>query len=305
MTSGSAYSAFFTITNPNGTAMRADNLGTTGSAYGIYASSAGTTGRAIRGVSTATTGDTAGGSFSAASSGGNGVTATVSGAIGTGNGGFFQSSHDNGTGVYGNANTSDPNGSHVGVQGTIISHNQTSFGMFSYGQTGATGVKAFRIDHPADPTNKYLFHYSAEGPEPYNLYCGTVSTDNLGYAWVELPEYFQSINKSPRYQLTVVDDSEDFVLAKVTKKIQGSRFQIRTNKPHVEVSWEVKAVRNDPYMQRYPKADVVDKRGIEVGTYTDPALYDQPAEKGVLVVKELARKGVQTPQRSGTPTRTR
>ena len=33
-----------------------------------------------------------------------------------------------------------------------------------------SGVKAFRIDHPLDPENKYLLHYCAEGPEPLNVY---------------------------------------------------------------------------------------------------------------------------------------
>src|SRR6185369_2591920 len=73
------------------------------------------------------------------------------------------------------------------------------YGVFSNGNLSASGTKSFRMDHPSDPENKYLLHYCAEGPEPLNLYTGTVTTDAKGEAWVQLPAYCEAINKDFRY----------------------------------------------------------------------------------------------------------
>lgn len=151
------------------------------------------------------------------------------------------------------------------------------------GNFSASGTKSFRIDHPADPENMYLMHYCSEGPEPLNLYSGTVTTDAKGESWVRLPAYFESINRDFRYSLTVVDDtdSESFVQAKVARKIKDNQFKIRTSSPNVEVSWRVEAVRNDLYVRTHG-APVEVEKGIEFrGTYLQPELYgksDQQSE---------------------------
>ena len=59
-----------------------------------------------------------------------------------------------------------------------------SYGVYAVGRLGATGTKSFRIDHPLHPENKYLLHYCTEGPEPLNVYGGSVTTDADGAAWV-------------------------------------------------------------------------------------------------------------------------
>lgn len=186
-----------------------------------------------------------------------------------------------GIALYGYAPASS--GTNYGVIGDGVG-NGTSYGLFSYGRTGASGTKSFRIDHPQDPTNKYLLHYSAEGPEPQNIYNGTVTTDEKGVAWVTLPSYYEEINKNPRYQLTVVDDTAGpgFVQVKVARKIKDNQFMIMTSAPNIEVSWEVKATRNDRFVQKYGAPVEVEKEGRERGTYQDPSLYDAPAEMGVM-----------------------
>ncbi len=129
-----------------------------------------------------------------------------------------------------------------------------AWGVYSVGPFGASGTKSFRIDHPADPLHKYLLHYCSEGPEPFNVYSGNVTTDAHGAAWVQLPSYFTEINKDPRYQLTVVDDSAapGFVQVKVAKKINAAgKFMILTSAPNIEVSWRIEAVRNDRWVQKY------------------------------------------------------
>lgn len=168
-----------------------------------------------------------------------------------------------------------------GVQGWAYSPD--GFGVYSSGNMGASGTKAFRIDHPFDPTNRYLLHYSSESPLPQNFYNGNVRTDADGQAWVTLPDYFEEINKEFKYTLTVVDDTDspDFVQVKVAKKIKNNRFKIRTSVPNVEVSWRVDALRNDKWVQRNPPKTEVDKQGPEKGTYQHPELYGMPAEMGM------------------------
>lgn len=220
----------------------------------------------------------------ATSPGGNGVygeSTNDSGVYGVGAYGLEgRSFQANGEGVHGWCQ--DLTSVCYGVRGGTNSPTN-GFGVFSLGNMGASGTKPFRIDHPLDPTNKYLFHYSTESPEPQNFYNGNVTTDSHGEAWVELPAYFEEINRDFRYTLTVVDDtdSEVFVMAKVAKKIRDNRFKIRTNAPNVQVSWRVDALRNDPWVRKYGAETERDKQGIEKGTYQHPELYGQPAEKGL------------------------
>lgn len=184
-----------------------------------------------------------------------------------------------GTALYGY--TGDVSSLNYGVYG--VSNSATGFGLFASGNSGASGTKSFRIDHPLDPTNKYLLHYSTESPEPQNFYNGNVLTDQKGEAWVQLPDYFQEINRDFRYTLTIVDntDSADFVMVKVAREIEGNRFKIRTSAPSIKVSWRVDALRNDRWVQKHKPESVQTKQGLDKGTYQNPELYDQPAEKGL------------------------
>lgn len=61
---------------------------------------------------------------------------------------------------------------------------------------------SFMIDHPLDPSNKYLYHSFVESPDMKNIYDGVVLLDNSGEAVVQLPDWFQALNKDFRYQLT-------------------------------------------------------------------------------------------------------
>lgn len=99
--------------------------------------------------------------------------------------------------------------------------------------TGSSDVPY--IGHPHDPEHKYLLHYSSESPFPQNFYSGNVLTDASGYAWVELPDYFEAINTNFKYQLTVVGKS--FARAAVWGEISNNRFRIRTDAPNFKVSW--------------------------------------------------------------------
>lgn len=192
-------------------------------------------------------------------------------------------------------------GTGTGVRGGENSTSAAAYGVFADGNFGASGTKAFVIDHPLDPTNKYLKHYTTESPTPVNAYSGQAITDGNGFAWVDLPDYFAEINTNFRYQLTVVDESDDFVLAKVSKRIKGNRFQIRTNKPNVEVSWEVKADRNDKYVQREGAPAEVDKPEMLRGTYLDPIAWGLSEEEGEHARRERISRAEQLAAQRNNP----
>ncbi|HRI43041.1 MAG TPA: hypothetical protein PLL78_04440 [Fimbriimonadaceae bacterium] len=195
-------------------------------------------------------------------------------------GGWFQGSGSNSRGAFAVGGGTNSTYGFRGNSSTSTGGAET-FGIYSLNNVGAAGSKSFRIDHPHDPMNKYLLHYCAEGPAPMNQYSGIVTTDSSGYAWVELPAYFGDINRNPRYVLTVIDDSDDFVLAKVTRQVEDNRFRIRTNKPATQVSWLVIAERSDRWMQAHPARDQVEKFGDERGRLQRPELYGLPPEMGI------------------------
>jgi hypothetical protein len=147
------------------------------------------------------------------------------------------------------------------------------------GDFTVVGAKAFTMDHPLDPTNKTLMHAAAESNEVINFYSGNVTTDASGKAMVSLPDYFEAINKDFRYQLTVIGGT--FAQAIISKEVSNNKFEIATNQPNVKVSWEVKGVRNDAHMRKFPFVAVEEKSAAQKGRYIDPAAYNQPESKRV------------------------
>ena len=133
-----------------------------------------------------------------------------------------------------------------------------------------TGTKTFKIDHPLDPEHKVLYHFAVESPEVSNVYHGNVVTDAEGRAVVELPAYFEVLNRDFRYQLTVIGQ---FAQAIVEQKVEHNRFTIRTNLANVEVSWQVTGIRNDPSVRYHAPAVEVEKPEAERGLYLDPLAF--------------------------------
>ncbi len=171
----------------------------------------------------------------------------------------------------------------TGANYGVYAHTYSSAGyaIYANGRSATTGTKSFVIDHPLDPENKVLNHFCTEAPEPLNAYSGNIVTDERGYATVQLPEYFGSINKDFRYQLTVLDGGDDFVQVKVSKRIQGNQFTIRTSQAAVEVSWRVEGVRNDRWVQQRGFKTEEAKPTAHRGKYIEPALYGLPEDRGI------------------------
>lgn len=170
----------------------------------------------------------------------------------------------------------------VGGDGILSTPGSGFAGNFN-GDINVTGAvlantKDFKMDHPLDPANKYLFHASVESSEMMNIYTGNVTTDAQGEATVRLPDWFEALNTDFRYQLTAIGQ---FAQAIISHKIQNSQFQIRTNAPNVEVSWQVTGVRQDPYAKAHPLVVEQEKEPGLKGFYIRPELYGQPDEKQI------------------------
>jgi hypothetical protein len=208
---------------------------------------------------------------------------------------------NNGTGAFGIGVWGSQDGSGWGVYGTSVSgigvygyaSTTSGYGVYSQGRFAATGTKSFQIDHPLRPETYYLSHFCTEGPEPYNSYRGTVVLDANGEAWIQLPDYFEAINRDPSYHLTAV--GAPMPNLHVAVEIQGNRFKIAGGVPGKKVSWEVKAIRNDRWVQRYGFQTEQEKEDIFKGKYLQPELYGMPKEYGIHYRPDMERLG-STPQ---------
>jgi hypothetical protein len=167
----------------------------------------------------------------------------------------------------------------------LFAQSSGGFAAFFLGNVDVDGTLSkaagsFKIDHPLDPANKYLYHSFVESPDMKNIYDGTVTTDASGTATVTLPDWFEALNRDFRYQLTVIGQ---FAQAIVAGEMANHRFHIRTDKPNVKVSWQVTGTRQDAYANahRIPVEEM--KSGKERGMYLHPELFGASAEKSIAV----------------------
>lgn len=138
---------------------------------------------------------------------------------------------------------------------------------------------SFKIDHPLDPANKYLYHSFVESPDMKNIYDGTVTLDAQGEAWVELPNWFEALNKDFRYQLTAIGAPGPNLY--IAEEIKSNKFKIAGGKPGMEVSWQVTGIRKDPYANDHRIQVEEQKPEAERGYYLYPQGYGQPANKSI------------------------
>lgn len=185
-------------------------------------------------------------------------------------------------GVQGITTNNTSEGGRQGVRGDNYGSN-TGWAGYFYGNLGTSGTMykgggAFRIDHPLDPENKYLYHSFVESPDMKNIYDGLVVTDENGEAEIILPEWFEALNDNFRYQLTVISD---FSHAMIARKISNNRFSIKTEKPQVEVSWQVTGIRKDLFAQNNRIQVEVPKEGKDKGKLLHPQYYGRPIEQAI------------------------
>src|SRR5580693_10623047 len=175
-----------------------------------------------------------------------------------------------------------------------FSNSSTGDALFTYNQSGGYAAffdgdvdvdgnlskagGSFKIDDPLDPANKYLYHSFVESPDMMNIYNGNATTDGQGSAVVQLPEWFETLNRDFRYQLTTIGQ---FSQAIVASKVANHQFTIKTDKPNVEVSWQVTGIRQDAWANAHRIPVEVEKAQADRGLYLHPELFGSPAEKSI------------------------
>jgi len=112
-----------------------------------------------------------------------------------------------------------------------------------------------------------------------NIYNGNVTLDANGEAWVELPAYFEALNKDFRYQLTAIGAPGPNLY--IAQKISGNRFKVAGGTPGMEVSWQVTGIRHDPFAEAHRIQVEVEKTGKERGKYIHPKEYGASETLGV------------------------
>lgn len=171
---------------------------------------------------------------------------------------------------------------YIGVWGDDLGTG--GFSIYANGDLGAAGFKSFQIDHPADPENKYLKHFSIESDEVLNMYRGTIPFDANGEAIVELPDYVALVNVNYSYTLTPVGA---YAPLYVKEEISNGKFVIAGGNPSMKVSWVVYGERNDPYAVQNSDEKIVEpeKEDWNKGKYLKPELYGQSDD--LKIVKPL------------------
>src|SRR5258708_247872 len=254
--------------SPTGNAVVGEATATSGTNNGVFGRSASTRGNGVAGVATATTGNAYGVSGQTATTGfGAGVIGTTSATTGNAFGVFGNSAGTSGNGVFGYA--SSASGFTIGVSGFVESPNGTAGRFVNHAGSGtilqgisgsgnnqvffvdangngffagnvnitgnvSKGSGSFKIDHPLDPANKYLSHSFVESPDMMNVYNGIVVLDARGSAWVDLPDYFQNLNRDYRYQLTSIGAPGPGLY--IAREVSANRFRISGGNPHAKVS---------------------------------------------------------------------
>ena len=103
-----------------------------------------------------------------------------------------------------------------------------------------------------------------------NVYNGNVVLDQSGEAVVEMPAYFEALNREIRYQLTCIGGFAEVYIA---EEMSDNRFRIAGGKSGMKVSWQVTGIRKDQFALMNPITVEVDKAPEERGTYLHPAAY--------------------------------
>lgn len=267
-------------------------FGTTDTGNGVYGQSgigSGVSGSCYAGIGVSGTGGVGvSGQGEVSVNGTGGVGVSGAGEVGVnGTGGGIGVNGKGAVGVSGTGEFPGPGGEGgVGVTGagdTGVIGTGTVAGLFEgtvevYGPLTKSGG-GFKVDHPIDPASKYLYHSFVESSEMKNVYDGVVTLDSTGHIEVELPAWFEAVNRDFRYQLTPIGaPAPDLHIA---RKVSDGRFTIAGGQPGLEVSWQVTGVRKDAWAQANPLEVVKEKPPSEQGFYIHPELHGEPEEKGM------------------------
>lgn len=247
---------------------------------GVDGWNAGPSGRGVSGYASAASGVTYGVYGEAASNTGTGVYGLASANSGLTTGVYGVSNSTGGFGVLGSVSATS--GANFGVYGSTAS--SAGYAGYFAGRVHVNGTMSkaagsFKIDHPLDPANQYLSHSFVESPDMMNVYNGNATLDEKGEVWVELPAWFEALNRDFRYQLTPIGGpGPDLYIA---QEVQNNRFQIAGGSVGLRVSWQVTGIRQDAYANAHRIPVEEDKPADEQGLYLHPTELGKPAELGL------------------------
>jgi uncharacterized membrane protein YgcG len=266
--------------------------------HGAQATSGGSAGNGVGGYGGASNGGTGGSGMYAL--GGPATQSDDSGGTGiSANGGSATSGLTGGAGVTTSGGNGSVGGDGIKAYGGTGSTNVLGFpqgGAGIYAEGGPGGLAgyfegnvsvsgalsktggSFKIDHPLDPANKYLYHSFVESPDMMNIYNGNVTTDASGSAVVSMPAWFEALNTDFRYQLTTIGQPAH---AWIASEIANQAFTIKTDKPNVKVSWQVTGVRQDAWANAHRIQVEVDKVQSDQGHYLHPELFGHEGEPSI------------------------
>ncbi|MCE9541476.1 hypothetical protein K8R03_02855 [Candidatus Kaiserbacteria bacterium] len=133
--------------------------------------------------------------------------------------------------------------------------------------TLSKGSGTFAIDDPINPANKILYHSFVESPDVKNIYDGIAVLDAQGETVIQLPAYYDALNRDSRYQFSALDSAMPNLYIKTEEK--NSSFVIGGGTPGGKVSWQITGIRHDPYILKHPVIVEVPKgpgQEVNVGT---------------------------------------
>jgi hypothetical protein len=210
---------------------------------------------------------------------------SVTGVVGTTD---FDGCNNNFCNTAGVAGLSSKNA--IGVYGSSF----TGTGVFGISNSGLAGKfmgdvdvtgtlskssGSFKIDHPLDPENKYLYHSFVESPDMKNIYDGVVVLNENGEAVVNMPEWFDALNMDFRYQLTAIGAPAPNLY--IAEEVSQNRFKIAGGKSGMKISWQVTGIRQDAYAKAHRIPIEQEKPEKERGYYLHPDVFGQSEEKGI------------------------
>jgi hypothetical protein len=145
--------------------------------------------------------------------------------------------------IFGTSSATDNTGTFTSTMTLTSAGNLAIVGALS------KGSGSFLIDHPLDPANKVLRHSFTESPDMKNIYDGVAILNETGECLINLPDYFQALNKDFRYQLAAIGKP---AMLYIKEEIKDNKFLIGGGKPGMKICWQVTGIRKDAYARKHP-----------------------------------------------------
>jgi hypothetical protein len=119
-----------------------------------------------------------------------------------------------------------------------------------------------------------------------NVYNGNVTLDSEGVAVVEMPEWFEALNREFHYQLTPIGAPAPML--HVARRVEDNSWEIAGGPAGVTVSWQLTGVRKDRFAESNRIPTEVMKDPEERGHYLHPEAFGVPKERGIAHKRAVA-----------------